>query len=61
MPDATALTQPHNHWQLDLTLAGNLRRPWRHPAREGCRHGQTRNIRKAFQQHDPRQWDHLDQ
>ena len=61
MPDAAALARPQNHWQLDLTLGGRLLRPLQHPAREGCRHVQTRTIRKSFQDHEPRRWDYLDQ
>lgn len=59
-PDAAALAQRANHWQLDLTLTGQLLRALRHPPREGCRHIQTRNVRETIQATDRRRWDGLD-
>ncbi len=60
LPATAALEHRVNHWQLDLTLTGQLLRPLRHPPRDGCRHQQTRHVRQAFQSIEPRRWDHLD-
>jgi hypothetical protein len=61
LPQSAALATQINHWQLDLTLAGQLLRALQHPPREGCQHVQPRNIRDAFHTSDPRRWDDLDQ
>jgi hypothetical protein len=60
LPATAVLDHRVNHWQLDLTLTGQLLRPLRHPPRDGCRHQQTRRVRQAFQSIEPRRWDHLD-
>lgn len=60
LPAAAALEHGINHWQLDLTLTGQLLRLLRHPPRDSCRHQQTRHVRQAFQSIQPRRWDDLD-
>jgi hypothetical protein len=61
LPASETLEHQANHWQLDLTMTGNLLRPLRHPPRDGCNHIQTSPIRHAFQSSQPRRWDDLDQ
>jgi hypothetical protein len=60
LPNSAALTARVNHWQLDLTLTGQVLRALRHPSREGCRHVPTRNVRETIQTTDRRRWDSLD-
>jgi hypothetical protein len=61
LPHSAALTTQINHWQLDLTLPGQLLRSWRHSPREGCQHVQPRYVRGAFHASNPCRWDDLDQ
>ena len=61
LPSSAWIAGQVNHWQLDLTLTGQLLRSLRHRVREGCQHVQPRHVRDAFHASEPRRWDHLGQ